>query len=110
MVTDFPRLRNVMWLKNNNGNYEPLCDFTDFTDVTTIIDAEEKPKTSYFNDGPLIASWNAPIMTFKGLIRTRITKADKRRLLGWRVCIPTRNTRRRQIFRALRMQCGPLPK
>lgn len=33
MVTDFPRLRNVMWLKNNNGNYEPLCDFIDFTDT-----------------------------------------------------------------------------
>ena len=33
MVTDFQRLRNVMWLKNDNGNYEPLCDFIDFTDT-----------------------------------------------------------------------------
>jgi len=99
MATDFPRLRNVMWLKNNNGNYEPLCDFTDFTDVTTTIDdAEEKQPE------PQRKTFAMPDVTFRIVCRMRITKAERRKLLGWRTCIPIINTRRRQIERVARMK------
>lgn len=100
MVTDFPRLRNVMWLKNDNGNYELLCDFTDFTDVTTTIDeVDETPEKT------LTPGWDKPVtMSFKCVTRLRITKANRRKLLGWRTCIPIINTRRRQIERVARMK------
>lgn len=107
MEGDFTRLNaNKMLIRDETGDYEPLCGFTDFTDVTTTMDeadeAPEKTLTPGLN--------NQVTMSFKCATRLRITRADKRRLLGWRMCIPTRNTRRRQIMRALCIQCGPLPK